>query len=111
LINEAELLQELDKYGFRSYILEDLRFREQVKLFSGAEIIIGPHGAGFTNTIFADDLTVLELFGSDELSHSLCYYGIANANEFDYAALRVPQQGNGLQPDPEKVSSLVEGLL
>lgn len=111
VVNEDELLEELDEYGFDSYVLEDLSFREQVELFSGAEVVVGPHGAGFTNTIYADNLTLLELFGSDELSHSLCYYGIASAKGFDYAALKVPQQGNGLRPDPGAVSSLVEELL
>jgi hypothetical protein len=68
-------MEKLESYGFDSYVLEDLSFYEQVDLFSSAEIVVGPHGAGFTNTIFADDLTLLELFGSGELSHSLCYYG------------------------------------
>lgn len=111
VVNEDELLEELDDYGFDSYVLEDLSFREQVDLFSGAEIVIGPHGAGFTNTIFADNFTLLELFGSNELSHSLCYYGIASAKGFDYAALRTPQQETGLHPDPVTVASLVAELL
>jgi hypothetical protein len=111
VVNEEELLKELDEYGFDSYVLEDLSFHEQVDLFSGAEIVVGPHGAGFTNMIFADDLTLLELFGSDQLSHSLCYYGTASARGFNYAALRAPQQGNGLHPNIDAVSSLLKELL
>lgn len=72
MVNEPELIEELDKYEFDSYILEDISFRDQVKLLSGAEIIVDPHGAGFTNTIYVDNLILLELFGSDELSYSLC---------------------------------------
>lgn len=111
VVNESELLDALGEFGFESYVLEDLTFREQVELFSGAEFVIGPHGAGFTNTIFANDITLIELFGSSDLSHSLCYYGIASARGFDYAARRVPQQGAGLRPDPRTISSLVKELL
>jgi len=53
VINEQQVLSFLLPLGFVSYSLEDLSFSEQVKLFSTAEVIIGPHGAGFTNIIFS----------------------------------------------------------
>jgi hypothetical protein len=77
VINDDELLVAHNEYGFESYVLVYLSFRDQVKLFSNAKVVIGPHGAGFTYTIFADYITLIKLFGSSRLSHSLCYYGIA----------------------------------
>jgi capsular polysaccharide biosynthesis protein len=39
-----------------------LTVAEQVRLFSSADAVVGPHGAGLTNVIWGDDLTVFELF-------------------------------------------------
>jgi capsular polysaccharide biosynthesis protein len=52
VINEDELLPVLEKFGFKVYYFESMTFREQVTLVSGAEIILGMHGAGMTNMIF-----------------------------------------------------------
>lgn len=50
--NEVALMDLLSKKGFVSYCLEDLSISEQASLFNNAEVIIGPHGAGWTNLIF-----------------------------------------------------------
>lgn len=50
--NEKLLLNFLISKGFVSVSLEELSIFEQAKLFNNAEIIIGPHGAGWTNLIF-----------------------------------------------------------
>ena len=34
-------------------MLEKLNFGEQVQLFGSAEVVIGQHGAGLVNTLFA----------------------------------------------------------
>jgi len=34
---------------------------DQVRLFSQAEIVVAPHGAGLTNILFAENLIVIEL--------------------------------------------------
>ena len=51
--NQAELIEVSSRYGFDVVYLEDLSFRESVRLFTQAETIIGPHGAGFANSVFA----------------------------------------------------------
>jgi len=51
--NETVLMELLSTtQGFVSYCLEDLSIREQATLFNNAEVIVGPHGAGWTNLIF-----------------------------------------------------------
>ncbi|MDZ7719659.1 MAG: glycosyltransferase family 61 protein [Balneolaceae bacterium] len=63
LINENELLDLLNNYGFQSYTLSNLSFKDQVTLFKNARIIIGVHGAGLTNLTFCNsDTSVIELF-------------------------------------------------
>ncbi len=50
--NEEALMELLAALGFVSYSLEDLSIQEQATLFKNAEVIVGPHGAGWTNLIF-----------------------------------------------------------
>jgi glycosyl transferase family 61 len=53
ITNEDQLLQKLVELGFVKIIPEILSFDEQVVLFQEAECIVGAHGAGLTNSIFA----------------------------------------------------------
>ena len=62
--NENEVLEALKPLGFTAYLLEEMSYIQQVKLFAQAKIIIAPHGAGLTNLIFADSPIILELFGA-----------------------------------------------
>ncbi len=62
LVNEAELEAMLKPLGFETVQLETLTFEQQVRLFHGAAIVAGVHGAGFANLIFAGRTRVLELF-------------------------------------------------
>ncbi len=50
--NEVELKKFLIQKGFEIVSLSNLSFNNQVKLFRNAEIIIGLHGAGFSNLAF-----------------------------------------------------------
>lgn len=63
IINELELWSFLSDEGFEIYILEQLSFLEQVRLFQEAEIVVSPHGSGLANLVFCSPSTkVLELF-------------------------------------------------
>ena len=57
--NEAEVEALLAGYGFESYALTELSFREKVTLFSGARAVVGPVGAGLVNILFCDAGTPL----------------------------------------------------
>jgi capsular polysaccharide biosynthesis protein len=43
--------QVLDRYKFETHLLGKLSVRDQVELFSGAELVVGPHRAGLTNIL------------------------------------------------------------
>lgn len=63
VLNEAELLQFLEGFGFEPVVLEQLSVVEQAQLFSSADIIVAPHGAGLTNLVFCQPGTrVIEFF-------------------------------------------------
>jgi tetratricopeptide (TPR) repeat protein len=59
LLNEPEILEYLNQLGFVSIELETLTVQEQADLFSQAEVIIAPHGAGLTNLVFCQRNTVV----------------------------------------------------
>ena len=52
IINETEVEKETLKEGYKSIILGNLSFQDQIKYFYNAEKIIGLHGAGFANLVF-----------------------------------------------------------
>ena len=53
LQNEAEVELAAARLGFTIVRAEDHSFDDQIALFSRARVVIGPHGAGITNTVFA----------------------------------------------------------
>lgn len=108
VVNEKELLTALSAYGFERYVLEDLSVGEQVALFSNAEAVVGPHGAGFINLIFADEPTVVELFGS---YINACFFAIAAGMDCDYGFVTGEAVGDDLRVDPDAVVDLLTDLL
>ena len=62
LSNRNELINALTRLGFETYMLEDLTHQEQIELFYHAEVVVGAHGAGLTNVLFSDKMSVVELF-------------------------------------------------
>ena len=57
-----EIKSFLKSKGFKIFKLSNLDFKEQINIFNNAEIIIGPHGAGFANLVFCKKNTkVIEL--------------------------------------------------
>ncbi|MBA3023296.1 MAG: glycosyltransferase family 61 protein [Gammaproteobacteria bacterium] len=67
LLNETRLHALAVELGFEIVRPEGLSFAEQVAMFSRAECIVGPTGAGLTNMIFAPEgCRVLVLAGNTE---------------------------------------------
>jgi capsular polysaccharide biosynthesis protein len=65
LVNEDYLFSVLMSVGFKSYRLSELSVADQIALFSQAKMIVGVHGAGLANLVFASYRAVVyELFSS-----------------------------------------------
>ncbi|NES69810.1 MAG: DUF563 domain-containing protein, partial [Okeania sp. SIO2D1] len=63
VINEKEVVNLLEKYGFISVTLESMSVEEQALCLGAAKFIITPHGAGLTNLVFCTPGTkVIEIF-------------------------------------------------
>jgi len=85
IVNFAEVEKILKQLGFDIIRPEKLDFEQQVQLFSQADIIIGPFGAGLVNMIFADNASVIEIkpYNTD---HTI-FYILANECDFQYDCL------------------------
>jgi hypothetical protein len=64
ITNEEEVIEALTQLGFTTYLLEDMSYVDQVRLFAQAKVIVAPHGAGLTNLLFAENARIVELFGA-----------------------------------------------
>jgi capsular polysaccharide biosynthesis protein len=62
IINSTEVEDMLLKNGFITISPEAMSFIEQVKVFSNADIVIGPTGSGFANIIFCKPETKIIIF-------------------------------------------------
>lgn len=52
VVNEVDLIIALDALQFEAVCLTDLSLIDQARLFSEADLVVGPHGAGMTNVVF-----------------------------------------------------------
>jgi capsular polysaccharide biosynthesis protein len=83
LPNENYFEELLLKKGFEILFLEDLDFRTQVSYFQNAKVIVGPHGAGLANLVWANPGTkVFELMTDDYFNS--CYSYLASKLELEY---------------------------
>jgi capsular polysaccharide biosynthesis protein len=63
VVNEDEVVACLSKYGFAVVRTETMTLEEQVDCFRAAEWIVGPHGAGLANILFAENVRIIEFLG------------------------------------------------
>ena len=102
--NEDELLAALEDYGFERIVPGEHSFAEQVRRFSDAEVILGPHGAGLTNTIFAPETTLVELFGS---YRNACFFVLARGVGHGYASVTCRPAGSDLVANVSEIEDFV----
>jgi capsular polysaccharide biosynthesis protein len=63
VVNEAELIKALEKFGFKSVLGSTMEFEDQVRTYARARLVFGAHGAGLANIAFAPRGTpVIEVF-------------------------------------------------
>lgn len=82
-LNQYESVNLLkEKYGFVYVSTSQMNLIEQAKLFNGAEIVVGVHGAGLTNILFMNNnATVIELRYKKQIgkfSSADCYVQVSD---------------------------------
>jgi capsular polysaccharide biosynthesis protein len=108
VINEAELLGFLRPLGYESFQLEKLSTSEQIALFTQAKFILGPHGAGFANSIHSAGATLLEFFEPSYVNP--CYYRLAAVRNFNYAVLFAESDGLNMRVNIELLEQVMVKL-
>jgi hypothetical protein len=56
IINETEVEEFLNKYGFKKVYFEDIPLTEQWSIAKNAKVVVTPHGAAMTNLLFNDQM-------------------------------------------------------
>ncbi|MBE9097330.1 tetratricopeptide repeat protein [Tychonema sp. LEGE 07203] len=76
VLNEENVVEILEEYGFVSIFPESMSLVEQIAHFEAADVIVAAHGSGLTNTMFCRQGTkVIELVSPHYISHY--YWGIS----------------------------------
>jgi hypothetical protein len=78
--NEEEVIAVLFSFGFERVFTEAMTLQEQISLFSQAQFIVGLHGAGLANVLFAPPGgRVLEFMSPLPEYVNACYYSLSSA--------------------------------
>lgn len=107
IVNRDELEDTLSSRGFETYIPGELSFEEQVELFSQAETVVAPHGAGLANLLFATDCTVVEIFGRKTKP---TFFMLSASMGHTYGLVRATERGKDIRVSPSKVVNMLDQL-
>jgi DNA-directed RNA polymerase subunit N (RpoN/RPB10) len=109
VLNEEDVMDVLADYGFKRYCLENRSLSENVRLFNQADIVLGPHGAGLTDIIFAEDCILVELFG-DKIKQP--YELLSDTLGVEYEPMYCQADGADIVVDTnqieQKISQIIE---
>jgi hypothetical protein len=91
VLNEDRIIDFLRAHGFEIICPGRLSLAEQIALFSQAGVVVGPHGAGLTNIVFAPaGATLIEFFGDSYING--CFWALANLRGQTHAFLTSPTE-------------------
>lgn len=83
VVNQKDLEELLKKHDYQCIVMSDLSVSEQIELFSSMTHLVTPHGAGMTNTIFSQQLQIIELYPiTRAFYYNYHYYQVSN--HFDH---------------------------
>lgn len=93
ILNEVEVINIVNQFGFQVVYFEDYTFEQQVAIGKGAKFIVSSHGANLTNIMFMGEKTrVLELIKSE--APNFCYWSLANVANLNYYYQLCEVKGN-----------------
>ncbi|WP_239639503.1 glycosyltransferase family 61 protein [Halobiforma nitratireducens] len=106
--NEPAVLEALSEFDIEPFELETLSVSEQARLFANAEFVVSPHGAGLANIVYADDPTVLELFGQKEKT---TFSRLSKLLNNEYHALFCDHTRKDIVVDTDELVSVITEIL
>lgn len=110
IVNEAEVRELIEEYGFEICRPETMTVDEQIAYFSEVDVLVGPHGSAFANMVLAseDDVIVVELFGKNV---KLGFYRMAHVLNFDYQYLLCKPSGDDIMVDIDELEGVLETVV
>jgi hypothetical protein len=81
--NWEEVLHALDNLGFEWVAFETFPIQEQIEMAYDADVIVGVHGAGLTNMLFAPYAKIVELFPTPDIAPH--YFYLSRSLGLEYA--------------------------
>lgn len=112
VVNEDELEPVLRTHGFERVECSALPLAEQIRIFSEASAVIGPHGAGLTNLLFASSpASVIEVFCSGAELDISNYRVLASHLGFEYRRLPADPFGDPRRRSHDRDMRLDPGRL
>ena len=88
--NDNEIYNFLREKGFSNYKVGKLSFFEQIYLFNNAKIIVGAHGAAFTNLAFCKpDTKIIEIRPSTQPNNN--YKRISQISNLNYRLIKTKE--------------------
>jgi capsular polysaccharide biosynthesis protein len=106
--DESRFSEILGRLGFETVYLEDLTLKQTVEVMQGASAVIGPHGAGWANSLFCRDGTPALMWTWAEAER---HNWFANVAEIANLEFRVHVGGSykkhGFHPTPDELERLV----
>lgn len=106
--NEDTVMDVLSKYGFERYLLENRSLAENARLFSQADVVVGPHGAGLTDIVFADDCTLLEFFGS---RRNWAYMKLSETLGIEYEPMYCEDDSSDIVVDTDELEAKIKAIV
>ncbi|MBB5765938.1 capsular polysaccharide biosynthesis protein [Methylorubrum rhodesianum] len=91
--NFDEVENLLHEHGFRTVDPAEHTLKEQIDIFSGAEIIVGTMGAGMTNVVFSDPSSYVVNFAPSNMPDTF-FYLLSCHKHHQYIEMRCEVDGN-----------------
>ena len=111
IINNNEVKNLLIKNGFKIVSLSNHSFKDQVKIFNNAKLIVGLHGAGFANLVFSKPNTKVVELSSKYSGNVLPYLAkrchLDYTKIVDYRSQSFKHQDNPVKIDLKKLKKLI----
>lgn len=107
ITNRDDVLNEISDMGFQKYVLSELSYEEQVKLFSQAEFIIGSHGSGLINGTYSNNVKIIEMYAN---RYTAAIYEIFQSIGHEYGCLSCNPMGKDLEVDVDQLSKLIKKM-
>ncbi len=109
VVNERAAFDRLASYGFERYELASMSVEETIALFAQADCVVAPHGAGLTDLIYTDDVSVVELMPVDRVNG--IFYMLTKQVGGWYGYMGCETIGDDLTVDVDQLELLVERAL